>query len=427
MATPHGQSPAPQGLTDWLAEQAWRLERLTAGGRCEDLAPFGAALSGVRIVGLGEATHGSREFFQLKHRIFEFLVVEAGFTTLALEASESAARAVDGYVQGGGGDPGELMGRLGFWTWHTEEMRALVTWMRAHNQRAAPGRRVRFVGIDPQRSRASVAYVTDFLHQVAPAEAVAAQSALAPLDTARPGSRPDPQQGLRASAERLLDLLTDRRAEFTAQVGAEATEAAISHTHVLVRSADLVTLSFDTRLFTARDRYMAEAVSAVVDGTGPAGPNGSGEEKVVVWAHNGHVSRGHYMPGVPALGHHLHQRYGDAYYSLGMLFGAGAFRARRGRNMRRPAVPHRISRPGVGSLEAELAQAVPGDHLVDLRAARTAPAEVRDWLGRQHRHRSLGANVPRFTYRLHHAPTVPAQDYDGLAYVETSTCSRPLP
>ncbi len=110
-----------------------------------------------------------------------------------------------------------------------------------------------------------------------------------------------------------------------------------------------------------------------------------------------------------------------------MLFGAGAFRARRGRKTGGPAVPLRISRPGAGSLEAKLAQAVPGDHLVDLRAARTATAEVRDWLGEQHLHRSFGANVPRFTYRLHHPPTVPAEDYDGLAYVDTSTCSRPLP
>ncbi|MGW7367203.1 erythromycin esterase family protein [Streptomyces sp. NPDC054841] len=414
-------------MTEWLAEHAWRLERLTAGGQCQDLVPFGAALAEARIVGLGEATHGTREFFQLKHRIVEFLVTEASFTTLALEASESAARAVDSYVQGGDGDPTELIGRLGFWTWHTEEMRALVAWMRAHNQSAAPGRRVRFVGIDPQRSGASVVYVTDFLRRVAPTEAAATQSALAPLSTARPGSRPDPQQALRGSAERLLDLLTDRQAEFTAQVGAAETEAAIDHARVLVRSADLVTLPFDARLFTARDRYLAEAVSALADGAEAADPADSSEEKVVVWAHNGHVSRGHYMPGVPALGYHLHQRYGDAYYALGMLFGAGAFRARRGRNMRRPAVPHRISRLGAGSLEAELARAVPGDHLVDLRAARTATAEVRDWLGQQHRHRSFGANVPRFTYRLHHAPTVPAQDYDGLAYVNTSTCSRPLP
>ncbi|WP_231627097.1 erythromycin esterase family protein [Streptomyces apocyni] len=414
-------------MTDWLAEHACRLERLTAGGRCQDLAPFGAALAEVRIVGLGEATHGTREFFQLKHRIVEFLVMEAGFTTLALEASESAARAVDGYIQGRDGDLAELIGRLGFWTWHTEEMLALLAWMRTHNQSAAPGRRVRFVGIDPQRSGASVAYVTDFLRRVAPAEAAVTQSALAPLSTARPGSRPDPEQALRASAERLLGLLTDRQAEFAAQAGAAETEAAIDHARVLVRSADLVTLPFDARLFTARDRYLADAVSAVVDGAEAAGPADSSEEKVVVWAHNGHVSRGHYMPGVPALGHHLHERYGDAYYSLGMLFGAGAFRARRGGNMRRPAVPHRISRLGAGSLEAELAQAVPGDHLVDLRAARTAPAEVRDWLGKQHLHRSFGANVPRFTYRLHHAPIVPAQDYDGLAYIDTSTCSRPLP
>ncbi|MGX5210406.1 erythromycin esterase family protein [Streptomyces violaceus] len=411
----------PQDVTGWLVENTSRLDRLTAGGSCQDLRPFGAALAGVRVVGLGEATHGTREFFQLKHRLVRFLVREAGFTTLALEASQSAGRALDAYVQGDDSDPATLLGRLGFWTWRTEEMLALVTWMRTHNQSATSDRRVRFVGIDPQRSGASIMYITDFLRRVAPEEAAATWAALAPLLDARPGGLPDPQQQLRASAERLLDLLTARRAEFTAEVGTAETDAAIHHARVLVRSADLVTLPFDASMFTARDRYMAEAVRAVVDGA-----DGTAE-KAVVWAHNGHVSRGHYMPGVPALGWHLHQHYGDAYYALGLLFGAGEFRARRGRTMRRPPVPHRISKPGAGSLEAELAQAVPHNHFVDLRAARTASAEVRDWVGKQYPHRSFGANVPRLIYRLNHSPTVPARDYDGLAYVSTSSCSRPLP
>ena len=54
------------------------------GGNRDDLAAFGKAVGDARIVSLGEATHGTREFFQLKHRLLEYLVAEKGFTVLAM-------------------------------------------------------------------------------------------------------------------------------------------------------------------------------------------------------------------------------------------------------------------------------------------------------------------------------------------------------
>jgi hypothetical protein len=94
-------------------------------------------LGGVRIVGLGEATHGTREFFRLKHRLLEFLVTEPGFTVLAMEASASAAPAVDADVRHGTGDGARALAGLGFWTWRTGEALAMLDWMRAYD-RAAP-------------------------------------------------------------------------------------------------------------------------------------------------------------------------------------------------------------------------------------------------------------------------------------------------
>jgi erythromycin esterase-like protein len=88
----------PDDITRWLTEHANPLSSLTPGVPTEDMKPLGDVLRGTRIVGLGESTHGTSEFFRLKHRIVEFLVREAGFTTLAMEASQSAGHALNVYV-----------------------------------------------------------------------------------------------------------------------------------------------------------------------------------------------------------------------------------------------------------------------------------------------------------------------------------------
>jgi erythromycin esterase len=90
----NGWGTVSNEVTGWLAQNALPLSSLTTGVSTVDLQPLKDVLDGVRIVGLGEATHRTREFFQLKHRLLEFLVTEMGFSVLAMEASASAGPAV---------------------------------------------------------------------------------------------------------------------------------------------------------------------------------------------------------------------------------------------------------------------------------------------------------------------------------------------
>ncbi|HTY89198.1 MAG TPA: hypothetical protein VMB80_17255 [Candidatus Acidoferrum sp.] len=71
----------------WLSTNAIRLETVEAGHGFADLQPLKPVIGPARIVALGEATHGTREFFQLKHRMLEFLVTEMGFNIFAMEAT----------------------------------------------------------------------------------------------------------------------------------------------------------------------------------------------------------------------------------------------------------------------------------------------------------------------------------------------------
>jgi hypothetical protein len=72
-------------IISWIKQNALPLKSVKAESGLEDLSPLKNVLKDVQIVGLGEATHGTKEFFQMKHRMLEFLVKEMGFTVLALE------------------------------------------------------------------------------------------------------------------------------------------------------------------------------------------------------------------------------------------------------------------------------------------------------------------------------------------------------
>ena len=184
---------ANEGLAEiqtWLTGAARPLASLVAGSATDDLLPLGKALDGVRVVGLGEATHGTREFFQLKHRLFEYLVTSLGYSVLAMEASESGALAVDAYVRGGDGDAASVVAGLGFWTWRTEEVVALVEWMRSYNAGRPDSQQVGFAGIDPQKCSASLAAVREFLAESVPDRLEAFEEGFGSLADAQPGSSP---------------------------------------------------------------------------------------------------------------------------------------------------------------------------------------------------------------------------------------------
>src|SRR6516225_241427 len=79
----------------WLKSNAIPVKTVEAGNGFQDLRPLKQLFKNVRFIGLGEQTHGTREFFQFKHRMLEFLVNELGFRVVAIEASYSACQNIN--------------------------------------------------------------------------------------------------------------------------------------------------------------------------------------------------------------------------------------------------------------------------------------------------------------------------------------------
>jgi erythromycin esterase-like protein len=125
------------------------------------MKPLKKMIGNARIVSLGEATHGSREFFQLKHRMLEYLATEMGFTIFSIEANMPEAYRLNDYVLNGTGDPAKLIKGMYFWTWNTQEVLDMVMWMRQFNK-SGKGK-VQFTGFDMQTPNVAADIVRDFV------------------------------------------------------------------------------------------------------------------------------------------------------------------------------------------------------------------------------------------------------------------------
>ncbi|MCA9712195.1 MAG: erythromycin esterase family protein, partial [Myxococcales bacterium] len=190
----HREGAAPAAAIDWIRDHHVPLRTVEAGHGLDDLAALDPVFSKAKVVGLGEATHGTREFFQLKHRMLEYLVERHGFSVFGIEANRTECRAIDRYVQTGEGDPREALAGIYFWTWNTHEVLDLIEWMRQYNE--SHPRKLRFVGFDAQTPNVAARNVVAFLDRV---------------DATAPGRETVARLGQPFNHQAFMDLSNDER------------------------------------------------------------------------------------------------------------------------------------------------------------------------------------------------------------------------
>lgn len=122
----------------------------------------------VRIVGLGEASHGASELQQLKADVFKALVANNNCRVFAIEGDFGGCAKVDEYIHGGAGTAEEVVAQIGFRIYRTQELADSVQWMREYNQTAAEGEELHFLGFDMQRYDNNKSFLLSYLENVAP-------------------------------------------------------------------------------------------------------------------------------------------------------------------------------------------------------------------------------------------------------------------
>ncbi len=411
--------PPPAEVSAWVAKAAVPLASAEAGHGFADLKPIGKMIGQARIVALGEATHGTREFFQLKHRFLEYLVAEHGFDAFVIEANLPECRAINDYVLHGKGDPRKALDGIYFWTWNTEEVLAMIEWMRAWNADPRHRKKVRFYGDDMQTTTVAHANVVAFLERVVPAEAVAIAAPLAVFGTEKSretfAALPAAEAKVTLDALAALDARFDReRTAWSKRAGRDVYLDAREDLRVIAQAAAMFRAQ-GMDAFEARDVAMADNVDHVLARLGK-------RSRVVLWAHNGHVSNG--IGGMKNQGQHLRERHGEDYVIFGFAFGEGSFQVRdwsKGQNTAVTAVT--LGPPPASDVSAPFRATGKPIVVVDLRQA--PRGAVADWFADARPMRDTGSvfiNEANMS-----GPQELSKRYDAIIYVDRTTRARPNP
>lgn len=397
----------------WLREHATRFDA-RAPLSIELEGALAEAIDGARVVGLGEATHGQHEAFELKRALTMQLVRDRGFRVVAYEASSSSVLACDAYVAGTSDDLVAARRGLSMLVWDVEENVALLEDLRAWNRAAEPHERVRFVGIDVQDPTKAGARL---------AEIVAARSPELATTSRELGARIEPAvQALWSGRHDDFDRVTSdwealRRSLEALDLGESTFEAEL-------RVEELAGALAMATSAGGRDAAMARMLLAILEHEGS-------RSRAVLWAHNAHVMRGplrFLSTDELAMGGPLAAALGDGYYAVGFAFGEGEFQALEALQDGSWAFQrYALGAPPAGTLESAFVAARLGDCIVDVRSAPRA-GPVGAWLEGGHLQRWYGGyGIPKdFDDPSKFPITVPRKDFDALVFLARTSAAQPV-
>lgn len=337
--TSHTLSPSLIGL---VAASAHRLT-----GASDDYDALLELIGEARFVLIGEASHGTHEFYEERARITRRLIVEKGFCAVAVEADWPDAHRVNRYVRGQGDDADADAALAGFkrfptWMWRNTAMVDFVEWLRRHNQAlpaAAP--RIGFYGLDLYSLFTSIAEVLHYLDQVDPEAARHARARYACFDhyhddSQRYGYATGFGLSQSCASEVITQLieLNSRAAEYMRRDGTDARDAAFhaqQNARLVVDAERYYRTMFSGHIssWNLRDHYMASTLDTLAAHLQPA--SGGLPSKIVVWAHNSHVGDARATEvgrsGKWTLGQLTRERYHEQAFLLGLTTYTGTVTA----------------------------------------------------------------------------------------------------
>ena len=391
-----------------------------------------------RFVLLGEASHGTDEFYFERAQITKRLIAEKGFSVVAIEADWPDAYRVHRYVRGATIDSNANEALSGFrrfptWMWRNTVVVEFVEWLRAFNQKLDPKKaRAGFYGMDLYSLHASIDAVLSYLNKVDPAAATRARRRYSCFEHF---SREPQEYGYAATAgiiESCEDEVVDQLAEIQRKAGefltrdgqAGADELFFAEQNArLVKNAEQYYRSmFRGRAssWNLRDRHMTETIEALV-----AHFNGSRQPKAIVWAHNSHLgdARATEMSerGELNVGQLIRERFGKESVLVGFTTHHGTVTAasdwgeRAERKRVRPALR--------GSYEELLHETTLPRFWINLRDA----GKRSDVLHDSRLERAIGVIYRPETERVsHYFQARLAEQFDAIIHIDETRAVEPL-
>jgi erythromycin esterase-like protein len=304
--------------------------------------PIGKLLEAIgdpRVVLIGEASHGTHEFYRIRAELTQTLIRERGFTHVAVEADWPDAYRANRWVRGASKERGpetalDDFTRFPRWMWRNAEVVAFLRWLRAHNAGRPENERTGFYGLDLYSLHRSIEHVLAYLDKVDAEAAARARQRYSCFEM----FGEDPQAYGWASTLEMSKTCED---EVTAQL-VEMIDIAVRDGRIapdehfsaqqnarLIANAETYYRAMYGRRassWNVRDRHMMETLQALLDHAGP-------RSRAVVWAHNSHLgdARATEMSarGELNLGQLVRERFGEQAWLVGFTTHAGSVTAAR--------------------------------------------------------------------------------------------------
>lgn len=290
-----------------------------------DLGLLLQRIGNARIVLIGEATHGTSEFYSMRERISRALITEKGFNIIAIEGDWPDAARIDHYVRHLEYPPTEwtAFSRFPTWMWRNDEVRTFVDWLREHNGSVRTSARVAFHGLDLYSLHNSIRAVLRYLEDVDPETARIARiryGCLTPWQTDPSTYGHAALTGRYRSCERevvaMLGDLLQKHSDYANRDGERFLDAVQNARLVASAERYYRIMYYGSRAsWNLRDEHMFETLRSLLTHYGAA-------SKAIVWAHNSHVGDASATEmsarGEHNIGQLCRQEFGDRAYLIGL-------------------------------------------------------------------------------------------------------------
>lgn len=406
----------------------------------DDVADEIMALVGnARIVLIGEASHGTHEFYKYRAEITKRLIAERGFSAVAVEADAPDAHRVNRFVRGLGADKtaNESLSnfeRFPLWMWRNTDVLDFVIWLKAHNDNFETGEKIGFYGLDLYSLHSSMQSVLEYLEKVDPDAAQTARNRYSCFDHFGEDAQSygyaasyDKHFSCEGEAIKQLVELRQNAHDYANRDGAATARDeyffAEQNARLVKNAEEYYRSMFEKRgvsSWNLRDSHMTETLDALAAHLAEE----NRPEKIVVWAHNSHLgdARATEMGerGELNVGQLVRERYGDESRLIGFSTHTGEVAA--ADNWDEPAQIKRVKESHKDSYERIFRETEIGNFFLNLR-----DAEIENLLRRPRLERAIGVIYRPQTERAsHYFSARLSEQFDGIIHFDETSAVEPL-
>jgi protein-L-isoaspartate(D-aspartate) O-methyltransferase len=396
-----------------------------------DLGPLLERIGDARVVLIGEASHGTSEFYRMRQRITRRLIEEKGFRIVAVEGDWPDAARIDHYVRHRDTPAGDWIAfaRFPTWMWRNHETRGFVDWLHERNAKLSFEERTAFYGLDLYSLSTSITAVLAYLDDVDPETAALARERYGCLtpwqsDPATYG-RAALTDHYRACTDQVVKMLQDllaKRIRYRHHDGERLLDA-IQNARLIADAEHYYRAMYlaPQASWNLRDRHMFETLDALLVSSMAPG------EKAVVWAHNSHIgdARATEMAarGEHNIGQLCREAYGRSTYTIGFGTHTGTVAAASDWGGPLEVKPVRPSHPD--SYERLCHDSKMSAFLLPLRQEKRPG--LRRALLVERLERAIGVIYrPETELASHYFDAVLAEQFDEYIWFDETTAVRPL-